>query len=76
MAQLWGGRFTKQTDEQVFAFNASIFFDCKMVHEDIRGSIAHATMLEKQGIIKSKCESKQVLEIYTYNLNLKNSNSV
>jgi argininosuccinate lyase len=51
MAQLWGGRFTKQTDEQVFAFNASISFDCKMVHEDIRGSIAHATMLEKQGII-------------------------
>lgn len=54
MAQLWGGRFTKQTDEQVFAFNASISFDCKMVHEDIRGSIAHATMLEKQGIITNE----------------------
>ncbi|MBQ3794150.1 MAG: argininosuccinate lyase [Lachnospiraceae bacterium] len=54
MAQLWGGRFTKQTDEQVFAFNASISFDCKMLHEDIRGSIAHATMLEKQGIITNE----------------------
>jgi argininosuccinate lyase len=60
MAQLWGGRFTKQTDEQVFAFNASISFDCKMVHEDIRGSIAHATMLEKQGIITNE-EKKAIL---------------
>ncbi|MCR5320803.1 MAG: argininosuccinate lyase [Lachnospiraceae bacterium] len=60
MAQLWGGRFTKQTDEQVFAFNASISFDCKMVHEDIRGSIAHATMLEKQGIITTE-EKKAIL---------------
>ena len=60
MAQLWGGRFTKQTDDQVFAFNASISFDCKMVHEDIRGSIAHATMLEKQGIITNE-EKKAIL---------------
>ncbi|HKM03679.1 MAG TPA: argininosuccinate lyase [Lachnospiraceae bacterium] len=51
MAQLWGGRFTKETDDLVFAFNASISFDKKLYKQDIEGSIAHVIMLEKQGIL-------------------------
>ena len=51
MAQLWGGRFTKQTDEAVKAFNDSISFDKRLYREDIEGSIAHAGMLGAQGII-------------------------
>ncbi len=51
MAQLWGGRFTKQTDEAVKAFNDSIGFDKRLYREDIEGSIAHAGMLGSQGII-------------------------
>lgn len=45
MAQLWGGRFTKETDQLVYNFNASISFDQKFYKQDIRGSIAHVTML-------------------------------
>ena len=44
MAKLWGGRFSKNTNELVDAFNASIEFDKRLYHEDIRGSIAHAQM--------------------------------
>ena len=51
MAQLWGGRFTKETDKLVYNFNASISFDQKFFKQDVEGSIAHAVMLEKQGII-------------------------
>lgn len=51
MAQLWGGRFTKETDAQVYAFNASIGFDQRLYRQDIEGSIGHATMLQRQGII-------------------------
>ena len=51
--KLWGGRFTKATDKSVEEFNASIQFDCRMYAEDICGSIAHATMLERQGIISA-----------------------
>jgi len=51
MAQLWGGRFTKETDKLVYNFNASISFDQKLIRQDIRGSIAHATMLGKTGIL-------------------------
>ena len=51
MAQLWGGRFTKETDRQVYAFNASIGFDRKLLKEDLEGSRAHVKMLAKQGII-------------------------
>ena len=54
MAQLWGGRFTKPTDEKVYAFNASIGFDKKMVRQDICGSIVHARMLGKQGVIPAE----------------------
>ncbi len=51
MAQLWGGRFTKQTDELVYAFNASIGFDRRLYRQDIEGSIAHVKMLAKQKIL-------------------------
>ena len=56
MAQLWGGRFTKATDELVYRFNASITFDRTLFEQDIEGSIAHAVMLEKQKILT--CEEK------------------
>ena len=49
--QLWGGRFSKSTDEMINDFQASIDFDKRMYSEDIAGSIAHATMLAKAGII-------------------------
>lgn len=51
MAQLWGGRFTKETDHLVYNFNASIGFDQKFYRQDIKGSIAHVKMLAKQGIL-------------------------
>ncbi len=51
MAQLWGGRFTKETDQLVYNFNASIWFDRKFYRQDIEGSMAHVTMLAKQGIL-------------------------
>ena len=54
MAQLWGGRFTKATDQLVYNFNASITFDKKFYKQDIEGSIAHVTMLAKQGILTSQ----------------------
>ena len=59
MAQLWGGRFTKETDKEVYAFNASINFDKRLIDVDIKGSIAHVTMLAKQGIVTS--EEKNVI---------------
>lgn len=49
--KLWGGRFTKETNKLVHHFNASISFDQKFYKQDIRGSIAHVTMLAKQGIL-------------------------
>ena len=51
MAQLWGGRFTKDTDQLVYNFNASNSFDQKFFHQDIEGSIAHTVMLAKQKIL-------------------------
>ena len=51
MAQLWGGRFTKETDQLVYNFNASITFDQKFYKQDIEGSVAHVKMLGKQGIL-------------------------
>lgn len=51
MAQLWGGRFTKETDRNVYLFNASIDFDKRLYLQDIEGSMAHSAMLAKQGII-------------------------
>lgn len=54
MAQLWGGRFTKKTDDLVYAFNASIEFDKRLYRQDIRGSLVHAAMLVKQGILSEE----------------------
>ncbi|MBR6925081.1 MAG: argininosuccinate lyase [Oscillospiraceae bacterium] len=51
MAKMWAGRFSKEVDETVNAFNSSISFDGRMYRHDIQGSIAHATMLGKCGII-------------------------
>ena len=59
MAQLWGGRFTGETDALVYRFNASIGFDKKLFGQDVEGSIAHVVMLEKQGIIT--CEEKDAI---------------
>ncbi|HEY9574850.1 MAG TPA: argininosuccinate lyase [Lachnospiraceae bacterium] len=61
MAQLWGGRFTKETDQLVYNFNASISFDKKFYAQDIRGSIAHVTMLAKQNILTHK-EKENIIE--------------
>lgn len=51
MAKLWGGRFTKKTNELVDEYTASIMFDKEMAEEDIEGSLAHVTMLGKCGIL-------------------------
>ena len=59
--KLWGGRFTKETNELVNNFNASISFDQKFYKQDIQGSIAHATMLAAHGII-SEDEGKQITD--------------
>lgn len=61
MAQLWGGRFTKETDKLVYNFNASISFDQKFYEQDIRGSKAHVKMLAKQGILTEE-ERDKILE--------------
>jgi len=58
MAQLWGGRFTKETDQLVYNFNASITFDKKFYAQDIKGSMAHVKMLAKQGILTDDEKSK------------------
>ncbi len=60
MAKLWGGRFQKSTDKKVDDFNSSIRFDKRMYRQDIRGSIAHAKMLGKQGIIPIEDSQKIV----------------
>ncbi len=54
MAQLWGGRFTKETDDLVYHFNASVRFDKRFLQEDIEGSIAHVVMLAKQGVLTNE----------------------
>ena len=54
MAQLWGGRFTKATDQLVYDFNASIGFDQRFFAEDVMGSKAHVKMLAKQSILTEK----------------------
>ena len=62
MAQLWGGRFTKKTDRLVYDFNASISFDQKLYQQDIRGSIAHVTMLGRQKILTEK-ETEDIIRV-------------
>lgn len=61
MAQLWGGRFTKETDKLVYAFNASIGFDKRLFEQDIEGSLAHVKMLGKQGILTEE-ETKEITD--------------
>ncbi|MDO4977210.1 MAG: argininosuccinate lyase [Eubacteriales bacterium] len=60
MAQLWGGRFTKETDKLVYNFNASISFDKKFYREDMEGSMAHVKMLTAVGILTEE-EKEQIL---------------
>ncbi|HET8726701.1 MAG TPA: lyase family protein, partial [Alphaproteobacteria bacterium] len=50
-AKAWGGRFAEAPDRRLEAYNASVTFDVRLIREDIRGSIAHARMLGRQGII-------------------------
>ncbi|MDO4343301.1 MAG: argininosuccinate lyase [Eubacteriales bacterium] len=61
MAQLWGGRFTKQTDDLVYRFNASVSFDQRFYRQDIQGSMAHVKMLAAQGIL-TEDEQTKILE--------------
>ena len=61
MAQLWGGRFTKETDQLVYDFNASIRFDRRLYAEDIHGSIAHVMMLARQNIL-TEAEKEDIIE--------------
>ena len=61
MAQLWGGRFTKETDQLVYNFNASITFDKRFYKQDIKGSLAHVAMLAKQGILTEE-EKEQITD--------------
>ena len=58
--KLWGGRFTKEENTLVNQFNASISFDQRFYRQDIRGSIAHVTMLAKQGILTEE-EKQQII---------------
>ncbi len=60
MAQLWGGRFTGETDQMVYAFNASVSYDKKLYRQDIEGSRAHVAMLGRQGILTEE-EAAQIL---------------
>ncbi|WII95230.1 argininosuccinate lyase [Moraxella haemolytica] len=60
-SSMWGGRFSEATDKFVAEFTASVSFDKRMAHQDIQGSIAHATMLGQCGII-TKDESRQIVE--------------
>ena len=59
--KMWAGRFSKELDKRVNDFNSSISFDARMYRQDIRGSIAHATMLGDTGII-DKVESEKIVE--------------
>ena len=60
MAQLWKGRFKKELAKETNDFNSSITFDSRMYEQDIKGSIAHATMLGASGII-DKSESEKIV---------------
>ena len=56
--KLWGGRFTKEENQLVHNFNESLSFDQKFYRQDIRGSIAHVTMLARQGIVSEEDKDK------------------
>ncbi len=61
MEKMWAGRFEKALDKQADDFNSSIHFDCRMYRQDITGSMVHAAMLSKQGII-TESESKEIVD--------------
>ncbi|MBS7359221.1 MAG: argininosuccinate lyase [Oscillospiraceae bacterium] len=61
MDKMWAGRFSKALDKEADDFNSSLHFDCKMFRQDIGGSIAHAEMLAKQGII-SESDSEEIID--------------
>lgn len=61
MAKMWAGRFGKETDAGVNDFNSSISFDCRLYEKDITGSMAHAAMLGRQGIIEQE-EAEKIIE--------------
>lgn len=69
--KLWGGRFTKETNELVHNFNASLSFDSKFYKEDIEGSIAHITMLAKQGILSELEKDTIIKELEIIKLEIK-----
>ena len=59
--KMWAGRFSKEVDETVNAFNSSISFDGRMYRHDIKGSVAHAEMLGECGII-SREDSDEIIK--------------
>ena len=61
MEKMWAGRFSKALDKKADDFNSSIATDCRMYRQDITGSMAHAAMLGKQGIITRE-ESEKIIE--------------
>ena len=63
MAKMWAGRFKKEADSKVNDFNSSISFDARMYRQDITGSIAHAAMLGRQGIIKEHKSTGRIAEM-------------
>ena len=74
MAQLWKGRFKKELAKETNDFNSSISFDCRMFEEDIKGSIAHATMLGATGIIDKSESDKITAELDTILNDIKSGN--
>ncbi|MBQ7368229.1 MAG: argininosuccinate lyase [Clostridia bacterium] len=61
MEKMWAGRFQKTLDKTADDFNSSIRFDCRMYAQDIKGSMAHATMLARQGIL-SQTETDKIID--------------
>ena len=61
MEKMWAGRFQKELNKEADDFNSSIHFDSRMFRQDIRGSVSHAAMLAKQGIL-TKEEGEQIIE--------------
>ena len=61
MEKMWAGRFQKELDREADDFNSSIHFDQRMFRQDIRGSVAHAAMLAKQGILTEQ-EGEEIIQ--------------
>lgn len=74
--KLWGGRFTKETNQLVHNFNASISFDQKLYRQDIDGSIAHVTMLAKQGILAKEEQDRIIKGLKSIQSDLDHGNLV